>query len=481
MVRALGDEPGGVWLDPCIGDGAFVAGIAELGIPSKRILAFDLNPRNAERDLLAQTVRGVDFVAWASHQQAVCDRVVMNPPYVALSKLRGEPRTAALTMSLPAGDRIPLKANYWCAFVLAAMRALRPGGCMAAVLPAAWDYARYARAIREAVIDGFGEVTVVRSLKPLFPGVLEGAVVVIAKDRLGPGRILRRLETRDAAGTIHALDQLALGRILRFAKTMLAIRATRPQETRLGDVLDIRIGGVTGDARYFLLNEARRQELGLPRAALRPVLTRCRQLRVGFVTHQEWQTLRDSGERVWLFSPPDQLLEHEAVRRYLTDGLDGLCQVDRYKIQSRDPWYRTPTPMRIDAFLSGMSKRLPFLVFSEMPRLSATNTLYVARFKQRVTSDTQLAVGIALLTSRVRDELASRARLYADGLLKLEPAELGHVRIPLLERLEGARTVFERATALFASGQEIEAANLADRWVSGGNRSASNPRQFRVA
>lgn len=471
MVRALGDKPSSVWLDPCVGDGAFVAGISGLGIPSQHILAFDLNPESAVRDALAQTHRDVDFIAWASsQQQPACDRLIMNPPYVALSKLQGAPRSAALSLSGPNGERIPLKANYWCAFVLAAMHVLRPDGCMAAVLPAAWDYARYARSIRETLVEGFGEVTIIRSTSPLFPGVLEGAVVVIAKKRLHPSRTVRRIETPDAAGMIQILDDLSKGRTPPSVKTIFPIKSKRQQETRLGDLLDIRIGGVTGDAHYFLMTEDQRRAFGLPRAALRPVLTRCRHLRRAIFTQQEWQDLLEAGERVWLFSPAGSALEHDAVRRYLEEGKERKkCHTDRYKIKAREPWYQTPVPTRIDGFLSGMSKRLPFLVLREIPRLSATNTLYVARFKRPADLQKRLAVGIALLSSQVRKDLAVRARVYADGLLKFEPAELGNVRIPLPEEHRSdARQVFETATELLLSGRETEAQDLADTWIEEG-------------
>jgi methylase of polypeptide subunit release factors len=82
MVRALGDDPDCKWLDPCVGDGAFIAAIGALGVAKQRILAFDLALGEAERDTLARTERGVDFVAWASRRPEICDRVVMNPPYV---------------------------------------------------------------------------------------------------------------------------------------------------------------------------------------------------------------------------------------------------------------------------------------------------------------------------------------------------------------------------------------------------------------
>ena len=77
------------------------------------------------------------------------------------------------------------------------------------------------------------------------------------------------------------------------------------------------------------------------------------------------------------------------------------------------------------------------------------------------------ALGIVMLSSGVRRELASHARVYADGLLKFEPAELGSVRIPVVQARRDALAVFRNATALFLAGKDTEAEALADAWVVG--------------
>ena len=59
---------------------------------------------------------------------------------------------------------------------------------------------------------------------------------------------------------------------------------------------------------------------------------------------------------------------------------DGGCKRRALKVRSRDPWYRTPLEPVIHGFMSGMSGWGPWVVFREMPRLAATNTLYVVRF-----------------------------------------------------------------------------------------------------
>lgn len=467
MVRAAGDQPEAEWLDPCVGDGAFVAEMARLGVPLTRIRALDISLEPADRDTLARTLRGVDFIEWAGHNPESVDRVVMNPPYVALNRLRGTPLERALQLNLSENRRLPLRANYWCAFILCGIRCLRPRGTLVAVLPAAWEFAHYATCVREEVFRAFGEVTVLRCTRPLFPTVQEGSIVVVARRRGEPPEILRRVETSDLHGTASALREIAGHRVPTGASVVRRISTVAEKQTRLGDILHIRIGAVTGDSHYFLLTEAERLGLGLPQIAVRPVLSRSRHLTSAVITQEGWKSLRDAGERVWLFRPSDAVLRHPAVAQYLQKGKSGACNITGYKLSSRDPWHRTPLPGRVDGFLSGMSKRLPFLVLRGMEHLTATNTLYVVRFKNARKPEDRAAVGIALLTSAVRREFARHARVYADGLIKFEPTELGGVRVPAMKTGPDVLEVFERATALLLAEKEAEAEALADAWAYG--------------
>ena len=92
MVRAL-TSSSGVWLDPCAGDGAFVREMAALGTPAGRILAIDLSRKIHSLGTVATPIPGRDFIAWASKNQQSVDRIALNPPFVALSRVSGSAAT----------------------------------------------------------------------------------------------------------------------------------------------------------------------------------------------------------------------------------------------------------------------------------------------------------------------------------------------------------------------------------------------------
>jgi len=466
MVAAIIDTSRGTWLDPCTGDGAFIQALRAAGVRRQSIRAIDLSRRASVNDRHANVERGVDFLAWANLHSAVCDRLVMNPPYAVLGRLRGSPRREALDVSLPDGKRLHLTANYWCPFMLRAIETVRAGGSMVAVLPASWDYARYAVSVRAALGEAFNDVTEIRSGSPLFPKVLEGAVVVVAKNRGGKGKAWHRLEAPDAAATIELLRALGARSEKAVTSSVSLLPVVRQNVVPLGDLIDIRIGAVTGDARYFLLNETERRGLGLPKSALKPVVTRARHLNTAFLGRAQWTGLLNAGERVWLFRPKKRG-NPAAVRRYLALGVRGKCNLNAYKIRHRALWYEVPLPSRADGFISGMGKGLPFLALRKMRGLTATNTLYVVRFRRQVIGEqARASVALSLITTEARRELRRHARVYADGLLKFEPTELARVRVPVWRSTRGASSALRSALAKLAAGDTIGACAIADSWFA---------------
>src|SRR5689334_8999430 len=106
MVDAVGRAGPTIWVDPCTGNGAFIAALRLAGVRKQSVRALDLSRRRGENDQHARVERGVDFLEWAKLHVGTCDRLIMNPPYASLNRLRGAPRRAALDVSLPGGEKL---------------------------------------------------------------------------------------------------------------------------------------------------------------------------------------------------------------------------------------------------------------------------------------------------------------------------------------------------------------------------------------
>jgi hypothetical protein len=100
-----------------------------------------------------------------------------------------------------------------------------------------------------------------------------------------------------------------------------------------------------------------------------------------------------------------------------------------------------------------------------MPKLTATNTLYVVRFKQPASATLRAAVGIALLTSLAQRGIRKIVRKYADGLSKIEPGDLRKLKILMPKKLKGAIAEYVEIFDLYRSGNQKAASRRADAWV----------------
>lgn len=464
MVRAIGQGQNGSWLEPSCGKGVFLQAISRLGIAKHQVFAIDLEPRRQPADVLAETVRGVDAVQWLCETRRRFDRVVGNPPFLPIRATHPTIQTAAIQVAVPGSEqRISRGSNMWAAFCCASLRVLRAGGSWAFVLPAAWDYADYANSLRTTLPGLFEVFCVYRCRRPMFSEVQDGSIVIVATGYQRPNRTTIRVECEAIDGLCDAIGQWSPSRELsKISPKPLQRKSSVPAGRRLAEYAEIRLGGVTGHARYFLLTESQREEYGLPQVALRPVVTRSHHIRLAVLDRVAWERLRDEDERIWLFRPGRNAQKHPAVQRYLRMKPEASgCDRQRYKIRNRKEWYITPLPRRVDGFISGMAASGPVICFRAMPRLTASNTLYTVHFKPGISLAERYSVAIAMLSTSVCEQVSKKMRRYPSGLAKLEPGDISNLILPSVGRTRFASAVYaELARAVFggdADSARVEA------------------------
>ena len=476
IVTALGDRRRDTWLEPCVGGGVFIEALASLHVPRQRIRAIDLDPTPRQSDVKARTLRGREFLAWSQETRERFSRVVANPPFLALNRTPSSIRAAAMRIAIPAGRSVPLGSNCWMAFLCASVGLLEDGGSLGFVLPASWEYSDYAQPVRAVFPRIFREVQVHRCAQPLFSAVQEGSVVLVAREFFGVDK--RRSRSAKANHVFHSepealIEALKTGRgpssRRSSASSRIQSKSQTPSAARLAvrNVMEIRLGGVTGDAKYFVMSEDERCKHRIPVSACRPVISRAHHLTHGAITESDWERLRDTGERIWLFDPTPHQATDQSVAAYLRKRPStGGCNRLAFKVRSRTPWYRTPMPTGMHGFMSGMSSWGPWVVFREMADLGATNTLYAVRFVDAKTRDAQAAWAMWLLTTRAQKRLRRIGRRYANGLLKFEPGDISALSIEKPAVSRGAFAAYKRAVRLLLKGKVSESRAIADRWFS---------------
>jgi adenine-specific DNA-methyltransferase len=464
MISGLGISSDGVWLEPSFGRAVFLRALKNLGVARDRVVAIDVDRRPTPFDELAISLRGTEFLGWAGHHQSCFDRIIGNPPYVAIERLNSRLQSLAASVSWGSIKPIGLNGNLWAAFLVRCLRLMRPGGCMSFVLPAAWDYADYAEGLRRELPKYFSRLVIHRCEDVLFSEVQDGCVVLQAFGFGGAKSETIRFQYSSAA---DLRSGLADGSLQSRRTNTNTVQFDFPSCARItaDSVFNVRLGGVTGDAKFFLLKESVRKKLNIPVSACRPVLSRARHLVKAFANKQMWKSFRGEDERVWLFDPKSSQARLTAIRRYLQlPATEGGCNRKADWVGRRKPWYRVRIPKRIHGFVSGTSSRGPWICLNAMPRLAATNTLYVVEFKDLDSSrDKRAAWCLSLLTSDVQTQLQKIARVYAGGMKKFEPADLLSLKLPVPFKYSGASAEYSRAIKMLVSGDCEGAMQLADR------------------
>ena len=465
MTRALGHQEGLLWLEPSFGRGAFIEEIASLGVHRENVFAVDLDRRRSKSDQKCLPIRGTDFLTWSSTESARFDRIIGNPPFIAIERLRGPLRARAAETQWSPLKPLGLNGNLWASFLIATLRLLKDGGHLTFVLPAAWGYADYAADLRIELPKLFGEFVCHRSKLPLFESVQDGCYVIQCFGFREKNRIT-------SSHVYESGEDLIKGLRPPVRPSAPAIKSCEkaPSEVvgKAGDSFQVRLGAVTGDANYFLLSEERRNELDLPESCLTPVITRARHLTSPSIQKRVWDHIRDSGDRAYLFNPQGDDLLQESVKAYLRlTHKRGGCDRKAGWVKKRTPWYSVALPNDFDGFMSGVTTNGPWIALNAMENLAATNTLYVIRFDDKIKSrDAKAACSLSLLTTYSRSQLATRTRNYAAGMRKLEPSDITGIMLPQRTDVHGAYAVYQSAVKSFIDGDSKAAVGTADQWFA---------------
>jgi adenine-specific DNA-methyltransferase len=452
MINAISSPNYRKWLEPSFGEGVFLLELQKAGISRNDVVALEIETRPGPADKLARAVRGVNSLRWLPQSADKFDAIVGNPPYVALSAVSSDVRKSALALTLPGvTSSLSRNANLWIAFTYACISSLERHGSLSLVLPAAFEYADYAAALREHLPKLFGKVKVIRAKRSLFPDVQEGCVVLVAKDYGAKNVSFARVL---CDGLEDVCRELVSGELLGNVQSE-TIESVQDGEI-FGSLAAIRLGGVSGDSDYFVFNDAKRLKLGLPSEACVPVLTKSRHLSVPEVTKRHWDDLRQKGEPIWLFRPRDEHLRNRNVRAYLRHGEQGGCNIEGQKIRNRTPWYETPLPKRAHVFISGHVSGGLCFSYNRSANISITNTLYAARFGGELAEQKRYEIGAALFCESVRRQIFAGSRIYSSGLVKVEPGDIARLRIPTASRRADFRSLYRKL--FFANDSERELA-----------------------
>jgi tRNA1(Val) A37 N6-methylase TrmN6 len=408
------------------------------------------------------------------------DAVVGNPPFIRYHLFSGEPRRRALRWAAREGVRLSELSSSWARFLVRSVGMLKRGGRLAMVLPMEIAHAAYAVPVLDHLSRSFGRVTFVTFRKKLFPQLSEDTLLLLGEDKgarcseflwrdLPDAASLERMRGRHALPAARRVDQEGMSRgTVRLVEHFISRRALELYRElrslaltkRLGQLVDVGIGYVTGANEFFHLHPDEARIWGIPDSFLRPAVCRGRALTGLKFTMRDWRKAVEVGEAALLLCIEDQPHLPAGLRRYLRNG-EARGVNEAYKCRTRSPWFRVPHVYLPDGFLSYMSGAAPRLVANDAAAV-APNSLHILRLRPEACL-ARHAIAALWQTSLTRLSAEIEGHPLGGGMLKLEPSEAENVLLACPSAGDGVLVqLAEELDALVRTGGDAAAQTRAD-------------------
>ncbi len=470
-------------LEPSIGDGGFIRGIAASDLRDRieTALGFEILDIEAEKSRqamrsagIAGTVRSSSVVTWASESETPdIDVAVGNPPFLRFQFVSAEDREGAERLAETLGLSFRGVSNLWIPVLLGALNRLRPGGAFAFVIPTECFTGCAAQVARDWLLRSVDGLHFDLFPPGSFPGVLQEITVMsgIRSEAPQQGAELTITEHdgtgRSCTWTHAASAGESWTRYLLDPEHLAALAHARELKTvtRLGQVVAFEVSIVTGANDFFSVSDDTLEEFDLRAWAL-PLLPRLRHAEGLVYDGRDQEAIAAAGASAWLLdfgeARPDPELSPPA-RRYLRTG-EQLNLQERYKCRIRTPWYRIPNLQRGELMLSKRSHAFPKVIVNAAQVLT-TDTIYRGRMLADATVGARsfsatFHNSLTLLTAEIE------GRSFGGGVLELVPSEVGRLSVPLVP---GAEAWLTELDAGLRSGSDYDlVAETDDRIVKAG-------------
>jgi hypothetical protein len=434
--------------DPGAGVGAF-SRAARRRWPDADVAAVDVNVvtlgllaarLHADGQRGGEHVRllATDYLAWLTEgwpTESTPRLILGNPPYTRHQHLTAKEKQDAREA---AGDLISSGLAGLSAYFLAAsLRALEPDDGLCLLLPGSWCETRYGREIRQWLWASRNRRVTVEffpSRVEVFPGTQVTAMVllvgpaqqtsqpfaVVDADLTPKGVQVMRTVTRPRTDVCPA----TFTELLRDKHAVLA--GAEP----LSEHATIRRGVATGASEFFFLTDAQKSKHRLPAAALRPALVKPRHTGRLTLTEDAHEAIGRKGHPRWLLDlneDPDLANSRPSLVTYLATGRAAQIH-ERYLPRQRPEWFIVEPVNAPDLFLAPVGKDSHRVIVNTVGAVGSNN--FYGIYLKEVAPWTAAALATWMRSLEGQEALASLARHYQGGSLKIEPRALRGLMVP---------------------------------------------------
>jgi predicted RNA methylase len=378
--------------------------------------------------------------------------IICNPPYVRhhLIDVNDKKRIKDKTEKT-SGVVLSGLAGLYCHFLLQSIQWMDEGAVAGWLIPSEFMDVNYGKVIKNFLLN---EVELFR-IHRFNPGDAQ------FKDALVSSAVVwfrKRTPTLQNVmftygGTLNAPKEnrnISIDTLRKEAKwtrfPCLPQRSEKVSTPKLKDYFDVKRGIATGGNDFFIMEESRIFELGLPFEFFRPVLPSARYVKITEIESDEFGN-PILPQRLFLL---DCRLSEEEIRenypqlwKYLESGRENVG--NGYLCKSRKCWYfqeQREAPILICTYMGRQSteNNSAFRFILNNSKATVTNS-YLALYPRKnladvITRKPDLKKTVwEMLNGITPDSLHSEGRVYGGGLQKIEPKELLNVDVPFLENV----------------------------------------------
>jgi adenine-specific DNA-methyltransferase len=464
LARWAIQTPDDTLLEPSCGDGNLLVAAASILLKlgakpetvGRNIHGVEIDRTEAQRAAERLRTLGVlhypgqieisDFFAYCVehlNDRRLFDAIIGNPPFIRYQNFIEEHRVPAFELMAKVGLKPNRLTNAWVPFLLASSLLLNEHGRLAMIIPAELLQVKYAASLRQFISDYFSQVTLVTFKKLIFEEIQQEVVLLLAERNAAEPTGIRTIEIDDVADlTNYDHDKVANAEVKPMDHTtekwtqyflhtseieLLRELRSNPNLTISGKVLDVDVGVVTGQNKFFVLSEQQIKEGTLDQYADR-IVGRSGHLKGVIFNEADWVANAANQQPSYLLRPPDLPFEElpDALKEYIKKGEDEGSHKG-YKCSIRNRWYIVPSVWTPYAFMLRQVHAYPKIILNEA---GATCTDTIHRVRLRNGADGR-RVAAAFMNSLTFAFAEVTGRSYGGGVLELEPNEAEELPLPL--------------------------------------------------
>lgn len=390
-------------------------------------------------DLLGQT-----FLGTVISETRTFDAVIGNPPFIRYQNFPEEYRNIAVSLMKQAGLHPTKLMNSWLPFLIASSFLLKERGRLAMVIPAELFQVNYAAETRQFLSGFYNQITLITFKKLVFEDIQQEIVLLLC-ERNAVGycgiRVIELEDTSELGRHMHAefaeeelkpMDHSKEKWTQYFLTSdeIMLLRSLRANSdlTLSGRVITIDVGVVTGENKFFILNDQQRSEAGLEPFAQR-VVSRSGHLKGAIFGNTDWTMNVNHQYPAYLLKAPKVPFEFlpEPLKTYVRNGEEQKFHLG-YKCTIRDLWYVVPSVWTPEAFMLRQVHGYPKIILNESDA-TCTDTIHRVRFLGNVDKRAITAAFMNVLTFAFAEVIG---RSYGGGVLTFEPSETEKLPLPLV-------------------------------------------------